>query len=1065
MEEPHREGTTKHPPSLSFSDMYSSLHPPATTTASTTDTSPTRSHTHTSDSPEAVSQRIRNDLAQRIARLQAQTEEREQSRRQQVLQEETQAASAPIGGHAALSMLPADTGGEESSGGFEDQEEHALMRQQLEQANMNLQSQWAHSSPTGSGIVRTSSSIIRAVLSGDGTDSPVGSPAPLRDRPMHTSDLDTDHGLDPLGSPHRRAVALETMNQMSTLPEPSGATSDHEKLLYYVDYLKHRRHEVRLSSLRELRQLLLAVDFQEEVKETVAAGVSTSLEVYENQEDRFNELCLDVLGLLGPAGAESVPVLMKMLRDLQESHHHEKLVKTLFLLGDYGIQALVEGASEAYTEWDSFILTHLGNHPLVQGLVILPSLVRECRQGDQSQKTKAVKAIGQLYQLATPAIPILLDLLVSGVVCRNVVVSAIRACGVEGERVLIKLVHTAEDAKVRAAAAHGLGLPRYLNPPFLTVVVDADVTTSYGTPPHIVFGAGGSEDDVDHIIFDSRELISSIRRGIQDHEYTEPVPSEFSLAPGGVPALSGRGTLPVEGLDANASVQLPSTARGTSPLTQLETSEDAVSALVNALADRESIVRAEAAAAVGVIGLSAGVATLPALLESLQDRDASVREATVVTLGKLGPEVTKDALQLVIPLIKDEFWKVRFAAVQTVGKFGRDAKAAVPTLVRVLKDGSVKRPEVAITLSCLGKKGVLALMELLRADAGKASVQVKTACAYGLSHVDVACEMVDLAVETLFQASQDKIPAVRRAIVEALGVLGRRAKETVTYLRTRSLLPFIYGFLKDRDAQVREASAMVLSNAGPHGELLLIEGLLKDSNTTIRASAAFGLMRIGPRTIRTLLLAMNDKEPSVRQAVSGAIQSLGLGPVLDVLRQRPVAHRESVITSANEILQSSVPRAAALDAFLATLIARLESLPVAAYDEDPLYQLSPSSSASTLSDGGAPFSPTTHPPSRMSFVGSPPASRLANPHSLSPGHSSVGNHSLRKRRQQQQREFPLAGLLSSSPGSLHRSRPSHRPPSATTSKRATTTPTSSTARPHSPFLSPAGTGPITFQSR
>ena len=216
--------------------------------------------------------------------------------------------------------------------------------------------------------------------------------------------------------------------------------------------------------------------------------------------------------------------------------------------------------------------------------------------------------------------------------------------------------------------------------------------------------------DVDHIIFDSRELISSIRRGIQDHEYTEPVPSEFSLAPGGVPALSGRGTLPVEGLDANASVQLPSTARGTSPLTQLETSEDAVSALVNALADRESIVRAEAAAAVGgteavlffffvvalsvppsivgthspflrrgfilhhcgtpvpcvsqhaafcsffistpVIGLSAGVATLPALLESLQDRDASVREATVVTLGKLGPEVTKDALQLVIPLIK-----------------------------------------------------------------------------------------------------------------------------------------------------------------------------------------------------------------------------------------------------------------------------------------------------------------------------------------------------------------------------------------------------------------------------
>ena len=51
--------------------------------------------------------------------------------------------------------------------------------------------------------------------------------------------------------------------------------------------------------------------------------------------------------------------------------------------------------------------------------------------------------------------------------------------------------------------------------------------------------------------------------------------------------------------------------------------------------------------------------------------------------------------------------------------------------------------------------------------------------------------------------------------------------------------------------------------------------------------------------------------------------SLSLSLPGSVLRQRPVAHRESVITSANEILQSSVPRAAALDAFLATLIARV----------------------------------------------------------------------------------------------------------------------------------------------
>lgn len=88
------------------------------------------------------------------------------------------------------------------------------------------------------------------------------------------------------------------------------------------------------------------------------------------------------------------------------------------------------------------------------------------------------------------------------------------------------------------------------------------------------------------------------------------------------------------------------------------------------------------------------------------------------------------------------------------------------------------------------------------------------------------------------------------------------------------------GFLKDREQLVREAAAAALAEAGPHGELLLIEGVLKDSNPVIRASAAFGLMRIGARTIRTLLLAMNDRDSTVRQAVGRAIQYLGLQNVI-----------------------------------------------------------------------------------------------------------------------------------------------------------------------------------------
>lgn len=138
---------------------------------------------------------------------------------------------------------------------------------------------------------------------------------------------------------------------------------------------------------------------------------------------------------------------------------------------------------------------------------------------------------------------------------------------------------------------------------------------------------------------------------------------------------------------------------------------------------------------------------------------------------------------------QDEYWKVRFAAVQALGRFGSSAESAIPLLVKVLKDGSVNRNETAITLACLGQKGMQALVDTMRVDS-KASAQVRVAAAYGLSHIDVSSSFVDTVVECLFARSRERLPLVRKAVLESLATLGRRSKETVTYLRTRSLLPF-----------------------------------------------------------------------------------------------------------------------------------------------------------------------------------------------------------------------------------------------------------------------------------
>ena len=52
---------------------------------------------------------------------------------------------------------------------------------------------------------------------------------------------------------------------------------------------------------------------------------------------------------------------------------------------------------------------------------------------------------------------------------------------------------------------------------------------------------------------------------------------------------------------------------------------------------------------------------------------------------------------------------------------------------------------------------------------------------------------------------------------------------------------------------------------------MFIEGISKEQNPYIRAECAFGLGSIGPQTFRSLLLALHDPVPLVKEAASRAI--------------------------------------------------------------------------------------------------------------------------------------------------------------------------------------------------
>jgi CubicO group peptidase (beta-lactamase class C family) len=142
--------------------------------------------------------------------------------------------------------------------------------------------------------------------------------------------------------------------------------------------------------------------------------------------------------------------------------------------------------------------------------------------------------------------------------------------------------------------------------------------------------------------------------------------------------------------------------------------EDAVPALVAALADTDARVREDAAQALGRIGPAArdaidplvatfsgtdpyvagaaaialariGAEAVPALLRALTDADASVRWSAAITLGRLGDAAREAAPALAIAL-GDASENVRSCSATALGTIGPHAVAAVPALTEALHD-------------------------------------------------------------------------------------------------------------------------------------------------------------------------------------------------------------------------------------------------------------------------------------------------------------------------------------------------------------------------------------------
>ena len=107
---------------------------------------------------------------------------------------------------------------------------------------------------------------------------------------------------------------------------------------------------------------------------------------------------------------------------------------------------------------------------------------------------------------------------------------------------------------------------------------------------------------------------------------------------------------------------------------------------------------------------------IPMLIDALKDKDAIVRGEIAESLGFIGPDA-KAAIPAVRALLKDPIPEVRSKAAFALGGFGEDAKAAVPDLVKLFKDKDERvRAEAAEVLGNIGpdSKDAVALTAALK---------------------------------------------------------------------------------------------------------------------------------------------------------------------------------------------------------------------------------------------------------------------------------------------------------------------------------------------------------------
>lgn len=260
---------------------------------------------------------------------------------------------------------------------------------------------------------------------------------------------------------------------------------------------------------------------------------------------------------------------------------------------------------------------------------------------------------------------------------------------------------------------------------------------------------------------------------------------------------------------------------------------------------------AVAIAAIEALSHFGGTKAAEALAPMLQHQDHRVRVAAVEAVAGSDSIYGIEAL---IELLKDSMWDVRRAASSALGK-SKDPKA-VDALITVLKDPDNDVRETAIaSLGRIGDQRATAALVLAQVDPDSSVRRAASLTVQRLNPTWPASEDALRLVPELRAALDFGDSAVRYAATSVLNRMGK---------------------LRDKPASEADGTVVMTAAGQKRRKVLSVfVELLKDRDRDIRLASAQSLGKLGdPRAASSLMTAMSDPDETVRRAAAEAVEFL-----------------------------------------------------------------------------------------------------------------------------------------------------------------------------------------------